>query len=157
MATTTEGEIRQPQDMTEGMKKAMKTSNFLRETAGEGEAKVLGSFGRRYAIWSVWHPLCLPRREKSFQPPDEGLQNLPKIAKRHGFKPRSTAGRKKHKSRISNATTRKTAGVKSIYISNDPTSAKVKERKEEHIKTGQPGNNITTSYYGVSKMVRSTS
>jgi hypothetical protein len=103
------------------------------------------------------HPLCLPRQEKSLQPPDEGLQNLPKVAKRHGFKPMSMTGRKKHKSRISNATTRKTAGVKSIYISNDPTSAKVEERKEKHIKTGQPGNNITTSYYGVSKMVRSTS
>jgi hypothetical protein len=45
-------------------------------------------------------------------------------------------GGKKHKSRISNATTRKTTRVKSIYISNDPTSAKVEERKEEHIKTG---------------------
>jgi hypothetical protein len=53
--------------------------------------------------------------------------------------------------------THKTAGVKSIYISNDPTSAKVKEREEEHIKTGQPGNIIATSYYGVSKVVRSTS
>jgi hypothetical protein len=67
------------------------------------------------------------------------------------------AGRKKHKSRISNAATRKTAGVKSIYISNDPTSTKVEEIKEEHIKTGQPSNNITTSYHGVSKVVRSTS
>jgi hypothetical protein len=94
---------------------------------------------------------------KSFQPPDEGLQNLLKVAKRHGFKPRGTTGRKKHKSRISNATTRKIAGVKIIYISNDPTSTKVKERKEEPIKTGQPGNNIMTSYYGVSKVVRSTS
>jgi hypothetical protein len=71
--------------------------------------------------------------------------------------PRGTAERKKHKSRISKAATRKTAGVKSIYISNDPTITKVEERKEEHIKTGQPGNNITTSYYGVSKVVRSTS
>jgi hypothetical protein len=81
------------------------------------------------------------------------LQNLPKVAKCHGFQPRSTAGRKKHKPRISNATTRKIAGVKSIYISNDSTSAKIKERKEEHIKTSQPGNIITTSYYGVSKVV----
>jgi hypothetical protein len=56
-------------------------------------------------------------------------------------------GRNKHKSRISNAVTHKTAGVKSIYISNDPTSAKVKERKEKHSKTGQPGNIIATSYY----------
>jgi hypothetical protein len=85
------------------------------------------------------------------------LQNLLKVAKRYGFKPRNMIGRKKHKSRISNATTRKIAGIKSTYISNDPTSAKVEERKEEHIKTGQPGNNITTSYYGVSKMVQSAS
>jgi hypothetical protein len=85
------------------------------------------------------------------------LQNLPQVAKRHGFKPRSTTRRKKHKSRISNAMNGKTAGVKSIYISNDLTSAKVEEREEEHIKTGQPGNIITTSYYGVSKVVRSTS
>jgi hypothetical protein len=51
------------------------------------------------------------------QPPDEGLQNLPKVAKCHGFKPRSMTGRKKHESRISNATTRKTTRVKGIYIS----------------------------------------
>jgi hypothetical protein len=37
--------------------------------------------------------------------------------------------RKRHKSRISNAATHKTTGVKGIYISNDSTSAKVKERK----------------------------
>jgi hypothetical protein len=56
---------------------------------------------------------------------------------------RSTTGRKKHESGIPNATTRKAAGVKSIYISNDPTSAKVQERVEEHIQTGKPGNIIT--------------
>jgi hypothetical protein len=49
--------------------------------------------------------------------------------------------------------TRKTAGVKSIYISNDPTSAKVEERAEEHIQTDQLGNIITTSYYRVLAMV----
>jgi hypothetical protein len=59
------------------------------------------------------------------------LQNLPKIAKCHGFKPRSMTGRKKHKSRISNATTRKIAGVKSIYISTmiQPVPKSKKERK----------------------------
>jgi hypothetical protein len=40
-----------------------------------------------------------------------------------------------------------------IYISNDSTSTKVEEREEEHIKTGQPGNIIATSYYRVSKVV----
>jgi hypothetical protein len=99
------------------------------------------------------HPLCVPRWEKSFQPPDEGLQNLPKVAKCHGFKPRSTTERKKHESRIPNAMTHKTAGVKSIYISNDPTSTKVEERAEEHIQTGQLGNIITTSYYRIPAMV----
>jgi hypothetical protein len=79
------------------------------------------------------HPLCIPGWEKSFQPPDERLQNLPKVAKCHGFKLRNMTGRKKHESRISNAATHKIAGVKGIYISNDPTSTKVKERKEEHI------------------------
>jgi hypothetical protein len=39
--------------------------------------------------------------------------------------------RKKHESRISNAASRKTTGVKGIYISNDSASAKVKERKKE--------------------------
>jgi hypothetical protein len=43
-----------------------------------------------------------------------------------------------------------------VYISNDSTSAKVKERKKEHIQTGQPGNIITASHYRVSKVVRST-
>jgi hypothetical protein len=61
-----------------------------RESRGEREVKVLGSFGRGHVIWSLSHPLCLPRWEKSFQPPDEGLQNLLKIAKRHGLKPRGT-------------------------------------------------------------------
>jgi hypothetical protein len=85
------------------------------------------------------------------------LQNLPKVAKCHGFKPRNTTGRKKDESRISNAATRETAGVKGIYISNDSTSTKVKERKEEHIQTDQLGNIITTSYYRVLAVVRSTS
>jgi hypothetical protein len=58
------------------------------------------------------------------------LQNLPKVTKCHGFKPRSTTRRKKHEPRISNATTRKTAGVKGIYIGNDPTSTKVKKERK---------------------------
>jgi hypothetical protein len=46
---------------------------------------------------------------------------------------------------------------KYIYISNDPTSTKVEERAEEHIQTSQLGNIITTSYYRIPAMVRSTS
>jgi hypothetical protein len=79
------------------------------------------------------HPLHVLGREKSLQPPDEGLQNLPKVTKRHGFKPRNTTGKKNHESRISNAATHKAARVKDIYISNDSISTKVKEREEEHI------------------------
>jgi hypothetical protein len=76
------------------------------------------------------HPLRILGREKSLQPPDEGLQNLPKATKRHGFKLRNTIGRKNNKSRISNATTRKATRVKDIYISNDSTSTEVEEREE---------------------------
>jgi hypothetical protein len=85
------------------------------------------------------------------------LQNLLKVAKRHGFKPRNAIGRKKNKSRISNTATRKAIGVKDIYISNDSTSAEVKEREEEHIKASQLGNIIATSYHRVPKVVRSAS
>jgi hypothetical protein len=46
---------------------------------------------------------------------------------------------------------------KYIYISNDPTNTNVEERAEEHIQTGQLGNIITTSYYRIPVMVRSTS
>jgi hypothetical protein len=141
--------------MIEGTRKATKTRSFRQEIVGD--TKVLRPIGRRHAIWTLSHPLCISRWEESFQPPDEGLQNLPKVAKCHGFKPRSTIGRKKHKSGIPNATTRKTVGVKSIYISNDPTGAKVQERAEEHIQTCKPGNIIPTRYYKVPAMVRSTS
>jgi hypothetical protein len=65
--------------------------------------------------------------------------------------------RKNNKSRISNAATHKATGVEDLYISNDSTSAKVEEREEEHIKTGQHGNIVATSYYRVFKVVRSTS
>jgi hypothetical protein len=77
------------------------------------------------------HSLCIPGREKSFQPPDERLQNLPKVAKHHGFKPMNMTGRKKHESRISNAVTYKTTGVKDIYISAmiQPVPKSKKERK----------------------------
>jgi hypothetical protein len=101
--------------------------------------------------------LCVPRREESFQPPDEGFKNLPKVGKCHGFKPRSTTRRKKHESGIPNATNRKTAGVKSIYISNDPASTKVEERAKDHIQTSQLGNIITTNDYRIPAVVRSTS
>jgi hypothetical protein len=40
------------------------------------------------------------------------------VAKYHGFKPRSTTGRKKHESRISNATTRKKQLVTRVNSTN---------------------------------------
>jgi hypothetical protein len=99
------------------------------------------------------HPLRVFGWEKSLQPPDEGLQNLLKVAKCHGFKPRNVTGREKNKPRISNTATHKAIGVEEIYISNDSPSAKVKEREEEHIKESQLGNIIATSYHRVPKLV----
>jgi hypothetical protein len=94
---------------------------------------------------------------REFLTTSEGLQNLPEVAKCHGLEPRSTAGRKKYESGIPSTTSSKTSGVKSIYICNDPTGAKIQERAEEHIQTSKSSNIITTSYYRVLEMVRSTS
>jgi hypothetical protein len=77
------------------------------------------------------------------------LLNLPEVAKCHGLEPRSTTGRKKYESGIPSIASSKTSGVKSIYIYNDPTGAKIQERTEEHIQTSQSSNIITTSYYRV--------
>jgi hypothetical protein len=65
------------------------------------------------------------------------LQNLLKVAKCHGLEPRSTARKEEHDPRISSTTVSKASRVKSLYICNDPTGAKVKERTEEHIQTGK--------------------
>jgi hypothetical protein len=51
----------------------------------------------------------------------------------------------------------KAFGVKSLYICNDPTGAKVKERMEEHIQIGKSSHLIATSHYRVFAVVRSTS
>jgi hypothetical protein len=56
------------------------------------------------------------------------LQNIPKVAKRHGLKTRREARRKMQKSRISNAKASKAFRVKSVHISYDSTGAQVKER-----------------------------
>jgi hypothetical protein len=58
---------------------------------------------------------------------------------------------------IYSTTASKASGVKSLYIRNDPTSAKIKERTEEHIQTGKSSHLIATSHYRVFAMVRSTS
>jgi hypothetical protein len=85
------------------------------------------------------------------------LQNILKVAKSSGPEPRSTSGREEHKSRIPNAASYKTSGIKSIYICNDPTGAKIQERIEEYIQTSKSSNIITTSHYRVLEMVRPTS
>jgi hypothetical protein len=85
------------------------------------------------------------------------LQNLLEAAKRHGLKPRSTAGKEKYGSGIPSTVTSKTSGVKSIHICNDPTGAKIQERAQEHIQTSKPSYIITTSHYIVPIVVRSTS
>jgi hypothetical protein len=51
----------------------------------------------------------------------------------------------------------KASGVESLYICNDPTGAKVKERTEEHIQIGKSSHLIATSHYRVFEVVRSTS
>jgi hypothetical protein len=48
---------------------------------------------------------------------------------------------------------RKTSGIKSIHIRNDPAGAKIQERAEEHIKASKPSNIITTSHYRVLEVV----
>jgi hypothetical protein len=85
------------------------------------------------------------------------LQNLLKVAKCHGLKPRSTTRKEEYESRISSTTASKASGVECLYICNDPTGAKVKERMEEHIQTGKSSHLITTSHYRVFQVVRSTS
>jgi hypothetical protein len=85
------------------------------------------------------------------------LQNLLKVAKCHGLKPRSTARKEEHESRISSTTTSKASGIESLYICNDPTGAKVKERMEEYIQIGKSSHLIATSHYRVFAVVRSTS
>jgi hypothetical protein len=61
----------------------------------------------------------------------------------------TTAGRKKYESGILSTTSSEASGVKSIYIYNDPTGAKVQEKAEEHIQTSKSSNIINTSYYRV--------
>jgi hypothetical protein len=85
------------------------------------------------------------------------LQNLLKVTKCHGLKPRSTAGKERHESRIPSTETSKTPRVKSIYICNDSTGAEVQEGAEEHIQISKPSYIITTSHYRVPTVVRSTS
>jgi hypothetical protein len=102
------------------------------------------------------NPLCVSGWEERFQPPDEGLQNLLKVAKCHGLEPRSTTRKEEHESRISSAAASKASAVESLYICNDPTSAKVKERTKEHIQTGKSSHLIATSHYRVFAVVRST-
>jgi hypothetical protein len=90
---------------------------------------------------------------REFLSPDEGLQNIPKVAKCSGPEPSNTSGRKEYKSRIPSVESRKTSEIKSIYISNDPTGAKIQERTEEYIQTSKSSNIITTSYNRVLEMV----
>jgi hypothetical protein len=66
-------------------------------------------------------------------------------------------GGKKYKSRISNAASSKTFGIKSIHICNDPTSAEIQKRAGDHIQTSKSSNIITTSHNRVLEVVRSTS
>jgi hypothetical protein len=103
------------------------------------------------------NPLRISRREKGLKSPDEGLQNIPKTAKRHGLKPRREARRKSQKPRISSAKAGKAPRVKGLHINHDSTGAQVKEGAKEHIQASKLSNIITTSYNRVPTVVRSTS
>jgi hypothetical protein len=85
------------------------------------------------------------------------LQNILKVAKRHGLKTRRKARRETQKSRISNAKASKAPRVKSVHISYDSTGAQVEERMKKHIQASQPSNIITTSHHRVPTVVRATS
>jgi hypothetical protein len=76
------------------------------------------------------NPLHVSRWEKGLKSPDEGLQNILKVAKRHGCKPRREARRNTQKSRIPNAKASKAPRVKSVHISHDSTGAQVKKKSE---------------------------
>jgi hypothetical protein len=67
------------------------------------------------------------------------------------------ARREARNSRISNAKASKAPRVKSLHISYDSTGAQVEERAKEHIQASKPSNIVTTSYYRIPVMVRSTS
>jgi hypothetical protein len=101
--------------------------------------------------------LCISRRKKGLESPDEGLQNILKVARRYGLKPRRQARRKAQKPKISNVKASKAPGVKSLHISHDSTGAQVKERVEKHIQASKPSNIITTSYNRIPTVVRTTS
>jgi hypothetical protein len=119
--------------------------------------KILWPIGRGHALRTLLNPLRIPRWKESFKPPDEGLQNLLKVTKCHGLKPRSTAGKEKYKSRVPSIEASKTSGVESIYICNDLASAKVQEGMEKYIQISKPSYIITTSHYRVPTVVRSIS
>jgi hypothetical protein len=68
--------------------------------SGKRKAEVFRTIGGGHAPWTLTHPLYVLRWEEGFQSPDERLQNIPKITRRFGVKPRSTSRR----SRISSTT-----------------------------------------------------
>jgi hypothetical protein len=81
------------------------------------------------------------------------LQNLLEATKCHGLEPRNTARKEKYESGIPSTATSEISGVESIYICNDPTGAKIKERAQEHIQISKPRYIITTSHYRVPEVV----
>jgi hypothetical protein len=71
---------------------------------GKRKAEVFWPIGRGHAPWALPYPLHVLRWEENFQSSDERLQNIPKVARCSGVRPRSTSRREEHKSRISNPT-----------------------------------------------------
>jgi hypothetical protein len=111
--------------MNEGTRNAVKVGSFKEEAIVEKKSQSTLARRQRTCSLPLSDPLCVLRWEESFQSPDEGLQNILKVTKCSEPKSRSTSGRKEYKSRIPSIASSKTSGIKSIYICNDPTGAKI--------------------------------
>jgi hypothetical protein len=89
--------------MKEGTRKATGAGSTEAKTVVKEKSQSILAHRRKTCSMALPHPLRVLRWEESFQPPDERLQNIPKVTRRSGIKPRSTSRKYKHKSRISNA------------------------------------------------------
>jgi hypothetical protein len=96
--------------------------------------------------------------EKGFQPSDERLQDVCKIARSHDTEPRSktrihSLRQENHKSGISNTKWPRLSPIKSVHLRNDLAWSKVQKGTEKYIQTGKPSNIITTSHHRVPMVV----
>jgi hypothetical protein len=92
---------------------------------GKRKAEVFWAIGRGHASRALPHPLHVPGQKESVQSSDERLQNVPKVTRGSRIRPRNTARRKEHKSRISSSMQCKASRTKSVHICNDSTCPEV--------------------------------